>query len=99
MSDINTSFTIHAYPVDHPQFGRFWRSYVTCCHGLMWLLPIDPKTGWPRTEQETLRAAALYRDEVRQWCSDATCQAVHARADAPSATANVTVNPYSGEAL
>lgn len=91
---MKSTFSIRAYPIDHPDFGRFWRSEVVCPHGLVWWAP------WLnspyKTEQDALRAADAYRDEMRQLCSDETCKAVVDGADAPSAIAHVTVNPQTG---
>lgn len=82
---MSAGLSISAYSVDHPN-GRFWRGVVTCPHGLTWYVP---NRAWSqfRTEQDTLRAADVYRAKFATWDSAEVCQAYHDRANTPSATA------------
>ena len=84
-----SAFTIRAWPIDNPAYPRFWRSMVTCPHGLDWWVE-----GNFDSEIEALRAARAYRKEVEELiCSDAACNAYHERANALSATAKVIIAP------
>ena len=69
--------------VDHEAFTAI----ATCSCGVEYWLPAVYCS-----EQDALRAASKYRDEMGERC-------VHDVANTPSATATVTLNPAAGEAL
>ena len=84
------SISIRAWRYDNANGGTRWSAIITCYCGLeKWLPHVYD------SELAAQCAASRYRDELLM-CSLEHCQARWDIANKPSATAQVTVNPYTG---